>query len=97
MIRITTAGEPAAPETLGAQPSASSAPPVDWPKAGSGNGFASPGLRTVGTVADGSTGERGATVRANPLISNAEANADGADEHHPSQSAPENAGWSARL
>jgi hypothetical protein len=97
MIRITTAGEPAAPETRGAQPSASSALPIDRPKAGSGNGFASPNLWTVGTVADGSTGERSATVRANPLISNAEANADGADEHHPSQSAPENAGWSARL
>jgi hypothetical protein len=97
MIRIHITGKPASPETRGAQPSASSAPPGDRPKASFGNGFASPGLRTVDAVADCSTGERGATVRANPLISSAEANADGADEHRPSQSAPENAGWSAKL
>ena len=97
MIRITTAGKPASPETRGAQPSASSAPSADRPKASSGNGFASPGLRTVGVVADGSAGETGATVRANPLKSNVEADADGADASRPPQSAPENAGWRARL
>jgi hypothetical protein len=43
-----TKGKPASPETPGAQPSASSTPPADQPKANSGNGFASPGLRTVG-------------------------------------------------
>jgi hypothetical protein len=97
MIRITATGKPASPETRGAQPSASSAPPDDRPKASFGNGFASPGLRTVGNVADGSEGERGATVRANPLKSNAEADADGVDAGHPCQSAPEKPGWRARL
>ena len=96
-IRITTAGKPASPETRGVQPSTSSAPPADRPKAGSGNGFASPGLRTVGEFADGSAGEPGATVRANMSKSNAEADADGADASRPPQSAPENAGWRMRL
>ncbi len=97
MIRITTTREPVSPETGGAQPSASSAPPANRPKASSGNGFASPGSRTVAAVADGSAGETGATVRANLLKSNVEADADGADSRHPRQSAPENAGWKARL
>jgi hypothetical protein len=44
MIRITTTGKPASPETQGVQPSASSTPPADQPKPNSGNGFASPGL-----------------------------------------------------
>jgi hypothetical protein len=35
-IRITMTGKPASPETQGAQPSASSAPPADRPKASSG-------------------------------------------------------------
>jgi hypothetical protein len=96
-IRITTAGKPASPEIRGAQPSASSASSADRPKASSGNGFASPGLRTVGEFADGSAGEPGATVRANTLKSNAEADADGADASRPPQSAPENAGWRMRL
>ena len=52
IIRITT-GNPASPESQGAQPSASSARSTDWPKASSGNGFASLGLRTVGDFADG--------------------------------------------
>lgn len=71
LIRITTRPS-SAPETGGTQPSASSAPPADWPKTSSGNGFASPDSRTVGNVVDGSTGQTGTTVRANPLISNAE-------------------------
>jgi hypothetical protein len=96
-IRITTAGKPASPEIRGAQPSASSASSADRPKASSGNGFASPGLRTVGEFADGSAGEPGATVRANMLKSNAEADADGSDASRPPQSAPENMGWRVRL
>lgn len=96
-IRITTAGKPASPEIRGAQPSASSASSADRPKASSGNGFASPGLRTVGEFADGSAGEPDATVRANMLKSNAEADADGADASRPPQSAPENTGWRVRL
>jgi hypothetical protein len=97
MIRITTAGKSASPETRGVQPSASSAPPAARSKASSGNGFASPGVRTVAKFADGSAGELGATVRANPLISNAEADADGADARRPPESAPENTGWRVRL
>lgn len=96
-IRVTTAGKPASPETGGVQASASSAPPADWPKVSSGSEFASPGLRTVGNVANGSAGQTGATVRANPLMADAETEADGADATHPHQSAQENAGWRARL
>jgi hypothetical protein len=97
MIRITTTGQSSAPEPRGAQASASSAPPADPVKVSSGNGFASPGLRTVANVADGSRGETGATVRTNSLISNAEADADAVDARHPRQSAPAIAGWRARL
>jgi hypothetical protein len=97
MIRIATTGEPAPPETRGAQPSASSAPPADRLKASCGNGLASPGPRTVGEFADGSAGQSGVTVRDNPLVSNDEADADGADADHPRKSAPGNLGWRARL
>ena len=97
MIRITTTGKPVSPETQGAQPSASSTPPVDQPKANSGNGFASPGLRTVGSLADGSTGGNGSPVRTNQLKSNTETDEDGADARQPRQSTPENTSWRARL
>jgi hypothetical protein len=97
MIRITSTGNSALPETQGAQPSASSTPPAGQPKANSGNGFALPGLRTVGSLADGSTGGNGSPVRTNPLKSNTEAGADGADARHPRQSTPESMGWRARL
>ncbi|MBX3497730.1 MAG: hypothetical protein KF769_15960 [Parvibaculum sp.] len=97
IIRISTAETPPPPETGGMQPSASSATSADRPRASSGNGFASPGSRTVGAVADGSAGERGATVRANPLISDGETDADGADASRPPQSAQENTGWRVRL
>lgn len=97
MIRITSTGQPAAPESRGARPSAPSAPPAHPVKSNIGNGFGSRDLRTVGDPADGSRGETGATVRANPLKTNTKTNADGADEVHPPQSAPENEGWRARL
>ncbi len=93
MIRITTA----APESRGARPSASSAPSADPVKANAGNGLEAQRLRTVGYPADGSKGGNGATVRANHLKTNIKTAADGADEVHPPQSAPENAGWRARL
>ena len=86
-----------AAEKVGIRPSASSAPPADRPKASAGNGLGLPGLRTVGSVADGSAGETGATVRANRLISKAETDADGADAKLPPQSALESTGWRARL
>jgi hypothetical protein len=97
MIRIATTGNPPLRETRGVQPSASSAPSANLGTASSGKGFPWPGLRTVGGPADGSTGSDGSTVRANPLISNSEADADGADARHPRQSASKNTGWRARL
>jgi hypothetical protein len=97
MIRITTTGKPASPETQGPQPSASSIPPADQPKPNAGNGLVPPGLRTAGSLADGSTGGNGSPVRTNPLNSNTETDADGADARLPRQSTSENAGWRARL
>lgn len=97
MIRIATTGQLAVPESRGVQPSASSAPPAGPAKANNGNGFAHPGLRTVGVQADGSRDENGATVRSTPLKTNMKTDADGADASHPHQSAPENTGWRARL
>ena len=92
------------PENAGARPSASSAPSASAPKSNPANGFLAPPLRTVANDADGRTdgcGRGGAsTVRANPLKTNAETDADGADANPPLQSAPEKAGapgWRARL
>jgi hypothetical protein len=67
IIRITATGKPALPETGGAQPSASSAPPAYAPKASPANGFTSQAKRTVGNIADGSTRCNGATVIAHPV------------------------------
>lgn len=97
MIRITTTGQPAAPETQGVRASASSAPSTEQGKPNISNGFGSRHVRTVGDPADGSRGEIGATVRASPLKNNIETDADGADEDHPPHSEPANAGWRARL
>ncbi|UEM16570.1 hypothetical protein J4G43_021560 [Bradyrhizobium barranii subsp. barranii] len=97
MIRITTTGKSASSETEGAQPSVSSTPPACQPKPNSGNGFALPGLRTVSSLANGSTGGNGSPVCTNPLRSNIETVADGADARHPRQSTPKNTGWRARL
>jgi hypothetical protein len=92
-IHITTA----APDSREARPSASSAPSADPVNPNVGNGFESRNLRTVGDPADGSSGENATTVRANPLKNIIETDADGADDIHPPHSAPENAGWRARL
>ena len=97
MIRITMTGQLVAPETRGAKPSASSAPSADPVKANTGNGFGNRDLRTVGDPADGSRGENTATVRANPLKTGIETDADGADVIHLPRSAPENVGWRSRL
>jgi hypothetical protein len=97
MIRIMTTGQSPAPETREPQASASSAPSADPVKANPGNGFGHQSLRTVGIQADGSRGENGATVHANPLKNNLKTDADDADADHPPQSARENAGWRARL
>jgi len=89
-IHIATTPSHATPENTGARPSASSAPA---PKSNPANGFAVPPPRTVTNDADGradDSGKGGAlTVRTNPLKSNAETAADGADANHPPQSGPE--------
>ena len=97
MIRIISTTQSAATDSRGLRPSAPSAPSAAPLKSNAGNGFGDKGLRTVGHTADSSSGENGATVRANPLKTNAKTDADGADEVHPPQSAPENARWRARL
>ena len=97
MIRITTTGQPAAPESQAPRPSASSAPSAEPSKPNIRNGFEGRDVRTVDNPADGSRGENPASVRANPLKNMIETDADGADEDHPPQSAPENASWRARL
>jgi hypothetical protein len=76
MIHITTTGTLPAPETGGAQPSASSAPPAPSPTSNAANDFAAPGLRTVAHHADGAAGGNDSTVRVNPLKANGETDAD---------------------
>ena len=99
-INITTIQASPAPEKPGAEPSAPSASSAPMPKSNQTNGFAAQSLRTVARDADGSSNDRAPTVRANPLKSNAETAADGADANPPPQSAPEKIGapgWSTRL
>jgi hypothetical protein len=99
IIRITTS-QLSAPETGGAQPSTSSAPSADQSKFIPANGFASGGLRTVGDRADGSRHANSSTVRSNPLETNGETDADGADANCLPRSEPEKTGmpgWSGRL
>jgi hypothetical protein len=103
-IHIAAIPSHAAPENTGARPSASSTPSASPPKSNPANGFAVPPPRTVTNDADGRADDSGkgsaSTVRANPLKSNAETAADGADANHPPQSGPEKTGtggWWARL
>jgi hypothetical protein len=98
-IRITS-GQSSASETGGAGSSTSSTPPADQPKLIAANGFASQGSRTVGDGADGARNTHDSTVRANPLKTNGETDADGADANCPPCSAPEEtgtSGWRALL
>jgi len=104
MIRIATVPNHAAPDHVGAHPSASSAPTASVPKSDTANGFAAPRLRTDANDADGRAdgNDRGATptVRTNPMKTNARIATDGADANRPPQSAPEKAGgprWSRRI
>ena len=97
VIHIATTWEPIAPETEGAQPSASSAPSSSSEKLNRPNGFAAPGMRTVDDPADGPNGGISSTVRANATKIGDETGADGADANFAPQSAQEKAGWSARL
>jgi hypothetical protein len=99
IIRLSTA-EPSSPEAGGARPSASSAPPAHPPRTNLLNGFGSGNVRTVGDQADGSQASQSPIVHDNPLKSNGEADADGADANRPPRTEPEKAGtpaWRARL
>jgi hypothetical protein len=97
MIRITTNAQPAASEFRGGSSSTSSAASADLLNPKVGNGCGNQDLRTVGSRADAARGETGATVRTNPLKKSIEAVADGADEVHRPESAPDSVGWSSRL
>jgi hypothetical protein len=81
----------AAPENVGARPSAPSAPSAPTPKSNPANGFAAQSVRTVARDADGSGNGNAPTVRVNSLKNNAGTAADGADANLPSQSGPEEA------
>jgi hypothetical protein len=100
-IHVATTPSHSTPESTGARPSA---PSASARKSNPTNGFAAPTLRTVANDADGRADGNdpggAATVRANPLKTNAETAADDADANRPPQSAPEKNGapsWRARL
>jgi hypothetical protein len=95
--RIRTIHIAIAAENSGTQPSAPSASSAPVAKPRPTNGFAPPGLRTVFNVADGMGIGQSATVRAKALNRNGEDGADDTDANDPLQSAPEKAGWRARL
>ena len=100
IIRITAAGGDPVPERGGVQPSAPSAPSAPRPKSIPDNDFAAPGSRTVASDADGRTSGPADSVRANPLKSREETDADGADANCAAQSEPEKTDsttWRARL
>jgi hypothetical protein len=100
IIRISTGKTPPLSESGAMQPSAPSAPSADQPKPIPANGLASQGLRTVGGDADGSRSGDGPIVRHNPVKSNGETDADGADANFPPHSSPVKTGvpgWRARL
>jgi hypothetical protein len=100
MINITTTPDLSAPENPVAQPSAPSVSSASMPKSNRANGFAAQLLRTAAHDADGSGKGSAPTVRANPLKTNAETVADGADANLPPQSASGKTGapgWSTRL
>jgi hypothetical protein len=87
IIRITITPQLPVPDYDGARQSASSAPSAPLPKSNQANGLGAPALRTVGDNADGTDRGSAQTVRANPLISNDTAAADGADANFAPQSA----------
>jgi hypothetical protein len=97
IIRITVADTPSTPECARVQSSAPSASSAFTTEPSQINGFFIPQPRTVATSADDSDRGSAPTVRVNPLTSNSEADADGADAKKLSHSASERTGWSARL
>ncbi len=86
IIHLTVASGDFKPEDRGAQPSASSAPPASLSKSNPANAFMAPDRRTVANDVDGTGRAPVETVRANPLKTNAETDADGADAKIPSES-----------
>jgi hypothetical protein len=67
------------------------------PKVNFANGFAAENLRTIADAVDGSRTTSGSTVRANPLKTNGETDADGADANLASHSVLERTRLTARL
>jgi hypothetical protein len=100
-INITTATpNQSTPETVGQQASAQPASSAPKPKSNSAKSPAASDLRMVANGADYSGEGTNPTVRANPLKSNAETAADGADANPSRQPASERAGtsgWRGRL
>ena len=103
-ILIATTSSHAAPEHIGAQPSASSVPSAALPRSNAPNGCEAPSPRTVVNDADGRADGNGRagtpTVRDKSLNANGVNAADGTDANLPSQSAcekTESAGWRARI
>ena len=100
IIRITAAGADPLPERGGVQPSAPSAPSAPRPKSIPDNDFAAPDPRTVANDADGRVSGPVDSARANPLKSEDETVADGADANRTAHSGPEKiagTSWRARL
>jgi len=95
-IVITTKDDPA-PDNEGTRPSAPSASSASTAKLNANKRFTAAPLRAVADDADGRARGTNSTVRASPLKSNGGNGADGADANLPPQSAPEKAGWRARL
>jgi hypothetical protein len=88
------------PDNEGTRPSAPSAPSessASTAKLNANKRFTAAPLRTVADDADGRARGTNSTVRASPLKSNGGNGADHADANLPPQSAPEKAGWIARL
>jgi hypothetical protein len=95
-IVITTKDDPA-PDNEGTRPSAPSASSASTAKLNANKRFTAAPLRAVADDADGRARGTNSTVRASPLKSNGGNGADGADANLPPLSAPEKAGWRARL
>ena len=97
VIRIAAASSPRALEREGAGSSAPSAPSAALSASNPVNSLAMPILRTVGDRTDDHDRPSTPTLRATPLKSLDQTNADGEDANRARQSAPERASWSARL
>jgi len=95
MIRIAVA--PPALDGEGAGPSVPSAPSAALSASNPVNSLAMPMLRKVDDLTDGRDRSSTSTVRASPLKSVGQTDADGADANHALQSAPVRTSWRVRL